>query len=540
MTKDDMEIVSALQLALADKVGSDRYELWFGAQTKLSLAGDTLEVRVATTFYQDWLRRHFRGVIEQTSSEVVGRPVHVMFRVDATLAEVPRTPKPRSAPGPKLAPRSGSRRTAEAVGQMTLTFAETSPATDATVGAVEQIVTEQVTAATPAESVETQAITDAQTIADVAPRASGKLAVGDLALYAGEGELATQVNTAPKRRPLSTLEGYMIGDSNRLAHASACGAALRPGAATPLLLHGATGVGKTHLIEGIVSRTRRTFPQLRTVSLTAEQFTSYFMGALHGSGLPSFRMKYRGVGLLAIDDIQFFAGKRATIVELLHTVDALLREGKQVVLSADRPADQLMELGPEFVARLQGGLSCPIDAPEYETRRAVVARQAAQMELDVPSEVCAWLAAQITTHARALTGALRRLALASEALGKDITVQLAEETLGDLLTQPVRQLRLSDIEAATCDVFNLDPRSLQSSERGKRVDCPRMLAMWLARKHTRSALSEIGEYFGRRSHSTVISASKKIDAYLNQSATFAGNLKFDELVRRVEQRLGAG
>jgi chromosomal replication initiator protein len=274
--------------------------------------------------------------------------------------------------------------------------------------------------------------------------------------------------------------------------------------------------------------------------LTAEQFTSYFMGALHGSGLPSFRMKYRGVGLLAIDDIQFFAGKRATVVELLHTIDTLLREGKQVVLSADRPADQLMELGPELVARLQGGLSCPIEAPDFDTRLAVVNRLAVQLNIVVPAEVCAMLAGQITTHARALAGALRRLALASDALGRQINVALAEETLADLMTAPVRQLRLADIEAATCDVFSLEPNSLQSTERGKRVDCPRMLAMWLARKHTRAALSEIGQYFGRRSHSTVISASKKIDACLHEPSTLIGNMRLDELVRRVEQRLGTG
>jgi chromosomal replication initiator protein len=279
------------------------------------------------------------------------------------------------------------------------------------------------------------------------------------------------------------------------------------------------------------------------VYLSAEQFTNHFLEALRGSGLPSFRRKYRGVGLLMIDDLQFLVGKRATQVELLHTVDTFLREGRQLVFAVDRPPAELAELGPELITRLTSGLVCSIEPPDYATRLGIVAQMARRMKLHVPTEVQQFVASRLTSHARELSGALCRLKATSQSVGRPISLGMAEEALADLIRHSGRAIRLADIEKAICDVFGLEPASLQSDAKARRVSHPRMLAMWLARKHTRAALSEIGHYFGRRSHSTVVSAQRRVDGWMASGHPLEladHRWAFDDAVRQVERRLAAG
>jgi chromosomal replication initiator protein len=360
----------------------------------------------------------------------------------------------------------------------------------------------------------------------------------------GDGAPLEQSSSTPRsalRRPLQTLETFVVGQSNCLAFKSLEMALAKPGHYSPLFVHGPTGVGKTHLLEGLLAAYRK--QRRAAVSLSAEQFTSQFVEAMNGGGLPSFRRKYRDVSLLVIDDVQFFAGKRATLAELLYTIDTLLRGGAQVALAADRSPAALKALGPELVARLQGGMVCPIEPPEYATRLGIVARLARELEVDAPASVQAFIARRFTSQSRELAGALKRLHAASHAHDRPITESFAEEALAELLHQHARAVRLSDIEKAICEVFGLEAESLQSDRKSKAVSHPRMLAMWLARKHTRAALSEIGQYFGRKSHSTVISAQKKIDAWISQGETLALRDRawnLDEAVRRVEEQMRAG
>lgn len=349
---------------------------------------------------------------------------------------------------------------------------------------------------------------------------------------------------APKnRRRFESLTSFVVGPSNSVAHKSAQIVAESPGQLTPLFIHGPTGVGKTHLLEGIWSAYKKTQRSSSAIYLSAEQFTTYFLEALHGSGLPSFRRKYRDVGLLIIDDVQFFAGKRATLVELLHTIDTLLRDGRQLVLAADRSLAALKALGPELSARLSGGLTCRIERPEYQTRLGIVRQLAAKMDLRVPDEVQAYIASHLTTQSRELCGALKRLQAASIAHSRSITLHMAEEALAELIHHSDRMIRLPDIERAVCDVFGLDSSSLRSERKGKAVAYPRMLAMWLARKHTRNALSEIGAYFGRRTHSTVISAHRKVEGWMSSGAPLEVHHRrcnLEDVIRRVEEKLRAG
>ena len=459
-----MEIVSALKLALADKVGQARFEVWFGTHTCLDYDDDTLTVRVPSQFYQDWLRANFRQQIEASCQETLGKVVPLRFHIDPELAHKAAPAKPPCA----------------------------SSTTACTVGANIPAIAE---------------------------------------------------NAAMPKRRLATLESFVVGPSNQLAFAAAKTTAARLGHSSPLVLYGPTSVGKTHLLEAICGDVRRVRGGPQAIYLSAEQFTTLFLEALHGGGLPVFRRKYRGLDLLIVDDIQFLAGKKATLIELLHTTDMLLREGRQLVFAADRPPSELGELGPELTTRLQGGLVCQIEMPEYETRLGIVRRLAERMAIEVPDEVRQFIAVKITTHARELSGALNRLDATSRALGQPISMALAEQALADTVRRHARSVRLGDIDQAVCQVFGLQPQTLQSDVKAREVSHPRMLAMWLARRHTRAALSEIGSFFGGRSHSTVISAEKKVRGWLESQSPLRladGNCTIDEAIRRVEQTLRAG
>ena len=344
-------------------------------------------------------------------------------------------------------------------------------------------------------------------------------------------------------RKLETFSSFVVGDSNRLAYTAALSVAQRPGTMTPLYIYGATGVGKTHLLQSILETARHHGQRRRSILLSAEQFTSYFVYAIREQGLPSFRRKYRDVELLLIDDLQFFANKRATIVELQHTMDTLLREGRQLVFTADRSPAELSGFGRELTARIAGGLVCRLEPADQATRLQILQQQALRRNLVVPEEALALMAERLDGDARQLSGALNRLQATSEALGEPVSLALTQSALEDVFHAAQRFVRLPDIEKAVCDVFGLEPQSLHSTRKAKAVSQPRMLAMWLARKHTRAAFSEIGHYFGRRSHSTVISARNKIKRWLTQGTAIQlreGTCSVEEAVRRIERRLQAG
>ncbi|MEN6404947.1 MAG: DnaA/Hda family protein [Thermoguttaceae bacterium] len=471
--------MSALRTALADRVGQRRFDLWFGANTRLDYDGQSLRVGAPSQFFLEWIVANFRRHIETACREVFGDCPTIQFQLDTTT---------------------------------------TSSADDTHAMTKASAVSESPKAAKPVLRLATPTSQDSQTapIAEV---------------------------PATERRRFACLNDFVAGESNRLAITSAEMVVRQPGQHTPLVLHGPTSVGKTHLLEGIWSALRRSRPRSTALYLSAEQFTGQFLEALRGSGLPNFRRKYRGVGVLLIDDLQFFIGKRATQVELLHTIDAFLREGRQLVFSADRSPGELAELGPELTTRLSAGLVCRIESPDYATRLGIVVNMARRMSLHVPVEVQQFVANRFTGHARELSGALCRLKAVGQSLGRPISMAMAEESLADLIRQNGRVVRLPDIEKAVCEVFGLEPASLQSEAKATRISHPRMLAMWLARKHTRAALSEIGCYFGHRSHSTVVSAQKRIDGWMAAGRTLDLAERYwpvDDAIRQVERRLAAG
>jgi len=491
VTTGDTEIVSALRAAIEQRIGRKRFDLWFGSNTLLLPQGESLAVVAPSQFFLDWLRKNFKADIEAASEQVLGCTVPLQFALAGT----------------------GDFAAATSNAQPSQPRDETAAATTPPAAANDA----------------------AGSFAGAEPMRTAK----------SPGRAKATSATAPVDRPLvrparwkASLDNFVVGRSNRLAFTSAELVLAAPGQYNPLVLWGEPGVGKTHLLEGLVTRFREQ-RRAAAVHLTAEGFTTDFLSALHGGGLPNFRHKHRGLDLLAIDDVQFFIGKRHTITEVLYTIDHAMRSGKQVILTADRNPAELDGFGPELASRLQAGLACEILPPEFEVRQAIVSAYAAQFELDMPEDVAQFVAEQCSGHARQLQGAIKLLKAGSQARGEMVTLQLAEELLGDV-QRAARGVRLQDIEHAVCDVLGIDTAALQSSNRNKNASHPRMLAMWLARKHTRAALSEIGQYFGKKSHSTVVSAQRRIERSVQEGETFdlAGKAwKTEEAIRLVEARL---
>jgi chromosomal replication initiator protein len=481
---DDTEIVSAFRARLAEQMGRQRFELWFGA-TRFALAGSRLLVHVGSDFQQGWLRANFLRDIH-AACLAIGQDAAVEFIVDPQLAEA-------AAPAP--------------------------------VPANAQIPMLRV--ANPADS---EHDGRGSTSAVCAPKANGGI----------EPKTATATTTFT-RRSFRSLGTFVVGDSNRLAHTSVRMLLDRPGTASPLFLYGPTGVGKTHLLEGLWSEARKSGRHVTYMS--SEQFTTLFVDAVRGGGMPNFRSKYRGVDVLLIDDVQFLCGKTKTAGELLHTIDTLQRDGRQVALAADRAPGDLPGLGTELQTRLHGGMTCRLDIPDFATRLGIVQQLAVRMSLQVPPPVAEFVAAQFTCNGRELAGALNRLHATSLAADQPITLTLAERALADLVQQSQRAVRLRDVERVVCEVFGLEDESLRATSKAKGVNEPRMFAMCLARRHTRAALSEISRYFGRRSHSSVVTAQKKIDDLVIRggSVDLADRAcSAEEAIRRIEDRLRAG
>ncbi len=473
----DRDVVSAICQRLAERVGAERFRLWFAAGVRLRKISDTLYVEAADRFKLDRVRK-FRDEIRGVAAEVTARNMAVRFEIVPELAAA-AAERGGGVGGEQAA--AARRRSAKTTGSRRTT------------------------------------------------RGGGRASSAESAAAA----------SASEAQPFSRM---VEGDGNRLALTAAHKVLHRLGRTSPLFLHGPSGSGKTLLLDCIKSAIRAT-SRRRVVSLAAEQFTADFLEALHGGGLPSFRRKYRDVEVLLIDDVQFFRGKRATLVELQHTLDSLHRGGRQIVLAGDRPPAELNGLGRELTNRMSGGLICAIDPPDYELRLKILTRLSKDYDVAFPRAVLELLAERLTGDVRQLSGALNRLEATSEALKCPITVDLAGRALEDVFrsTRPV--VRLEDINRAVCEVFGLESKSLQSGRKARAVSHPRMLAMFLARKHTRSALSEIGHYFGHRTHSTVISAQKKVHGWMDQRAALQmsyGECSVEDAIRRVEALLGAG
>jgi chromosomal replication initiator protein len=357
-----------------------------------------------------------------------------------------------------------------------------------------------------------------------------------------KSETPSRDRSIKRARRWHRLPEFVIGACNRVAHASALSVVEEPGqGANPLVLHGPVGTGKTHLLEGIYVGLRKAHPDWDVRFVTAEEFTNSFLHAMHTGKLGAFRRRFRESDALLVDDLNFLATKRATQEEFLHTFDVLQVDGRQVVVTCDCHPRLADEFAPELADRLVGGAVWGLSPPDAETRLAILRSRATRLgQPIVPDDVLHHLADRLRGNVRELEGALHALRHFGRVTGKSIDMALANEALADLLRHAVRVVQLSDIDAAVCRVLKLETGALQSQKRAWAVSHPRMLAMYLARKHTSAAYSEIGLFFGGRNHSTAVAAEKKVRVWIRDDGVLTAGertMRVREVVELAEREL---
>jgi chromosomal replication initiator protein len=310
----------------------------------------------------------------------------------------------------------------------------------------------------------------------------------------------------------------------------------------PLLIHGGIGLGKTHLLEGINHGLKLLHPRLQIIQLTAEAFTNGFVESMRTGHLNGFRARFRSAGGLIVDDIQFLAAKRATMIEFLYTFNALYEKGAPIILSADQHPRQIARLTDELVTRFVAGMVARIEPPDATTRQAILKAKASARGVDVPEPVLAYIADHLRASIRELEGALCTVIAQAGLTGRRIDLSLAQSALRDSIRRTTLSIGLRDVERVVCHLFQVKPDDLRSETRTNALAYPRMIAMYMSRKHTGAAYSEIGKYYGDRSHATAIAAERKVQKWLlseKRIALLPGFETVADLLYNLERALGA-
>jgi chromosomal replication initiator protein len=310
-----------------------------------------------------------------------------------------------------------------------------------------------------------------------------------------------------------TFANFIVGSANRLAHAASLSVAERPGHAyNPLFLYGGVGLGKTHLMHAIGNAVIARFPRKRVVYATSEKFTNEFITSIQQGKIDEFRSRYRRIDLLLIDDIQFIADKERTQEEFFHTFNAIHEDGKQIVLSSDRPPKAILTLEERLRSRFEWGLIADLTAPDLETRIAILRAKAEEQSVPVSSDVLEFIARKVVSNIRELEGALNRIVAYASMGAIPITIELAQAVLSNVLYNPKkRQVTPERITRAVSDYYGVQIEALKGQKRDKAIVVPRQIAMFLMREETDVSLLRIGAELGGRDHSTVLHACDKIN-----------------------------
>ncbi|BDA99926.1 chromosomal replication initiator protein DnaA [Clostridium botulinum] len=343
-------------------------------------------------------------------------------------------------------------------------------------------------------------------------------------------EMSTMLN------PKYTFDSFVIGNSNRFAHAASLAVAEAPAKAyNPLFIYGGVGLGKTHLMHAIGHYILHNNPKSQVVYVSSEKFTNELINSIKDDKNVEFRNKYRNIDILLVDDIQFIAGKERTQEEFFHTFNALYEANKQIIISSDRPPKEIPTLEDRLRSRFEWGLIADIQAPDFETRMAILKKKADVEKLNIPNEVMVYIATKIKSNIRELEGALIRIVAFSSLTNKEISVDLASEALKDIISsKQTRQVTIDIIQEVVANYYNLKIEDLKSARRTRNIAFPRQIAMYLSRKLTDMSLPKIGEEFGGRDHTTVIHAYEKISNNLKKDESLQNAI--NELNKRINQK----
>ena len=510
--------------AIAQRVGQQRFHVWFNNSTRLDLKHDGLEIAVPNDFISEWIGKNFAIPIQEAAREVMGGPLVVSFQVMPELFEGSPGDGPRDQ---GVAAEGGSRaRRSRALPMID------SPAVkpDRNAAFVSQPIKPMSTSINPA--------------GNLAALQQGSAHHGSLG-HGGsrrEGLSISGLSVRPKLR--HDIETFVVGQSNHLAYNAAIYVAEFPGVQyNPLFIHGNCGLGKTHLLQGICKKFIEFHPTKRWLYLTGEEFTNEFLSALRGNKLDIFRRKMRDLDLLVIDDVHFLGGKKATQEEFLHTFNAIEAAGRQVVMASDNHPKMIEEFGESLINRFVSGMVVRVDPPNFATRCDILRAISLRAGLHLHEEVILWIARRVTQNVRELEGAITRMSAHLKLTGRPADIAMAQDALGDLDRQLVAPVKPENILQAICNHFGLEHKDLMSGRRQRTISLARSTAMFLIRKTAKLSFPEIGIRMGKRNHSTVISACRRIEKAVaaNEQLVWTSSVgdreeEATELLQRLEEQ----
>jgi len=323
-----------------------------------------------------------------------------------------------------------------------------------------------------------------------------------------EAEMATNHGMNPR----NTFDTFVVGPNNQFAHAAALAVAQSPAKTyNPLFIYGGVGLGKTHLMQAIGQQSIDRKKSFKVMYLSSEKFTNEFIDAIQHNTLVKFRKRYRQADVLLIDDIHFLAGKERSQEEFFHTFNTLFDGRKQIVLSSDRPASEIANLEQRLVSRFEWGLTAELQPPDIETRMAILKKKSQALHVHLAQDVLEFLAQRVRTNVRRLEGALMRVASFVSLSGREISRETVEQLLRDILQEEAKKtVTIDQIQKKVAEHFDVRLADMTSKRRPANIAFPRQVAMYLARRHTKASLNEIGDAFGGRDHGTVLHACKTV------------------------------
>lgn len=319
-----------------------------------------------------------------------------------------------------------------------------------------------------------------------------------------------------------TFETFIVGNSNKFAHAASVAVAANPGNAyNPLFIYGSSGLGKTHLLYAICAEIAQNMPDKRIIFVKGEEFTNELINAIYSETTQNFHDKYRQSDILLVDDIQFIGGKESTQEEFFHTFNSLYQDGKQIILTSDRPPKEIKTLEDRLRTRFEWGLLADVQPPDFETRTAILRRKAMMLNFEIPTDVCEYIANRLKTNIRQLEGTVKKLEAFQRLEGRAPTIQNAQTAIRDILydDQPV-PITVDRIITEVGRTYGVSSSDIRSNKRSSTISSARQVSIYVVREITQISLASIGEEFGGRDHSTVSYAIKNVENKLKKDSRY--------------------
>lgn len=462
---------------IKENINTQSYRTWFDPVKPLKFNDDELLIEVPSQFFYEWLEEHYYKLIHDTLEQIIGKRVRLIYSV----------------------------RDEETYDNQNLLLEDVNKD-------IEKDILEN--------------------------REKQNIGNGGANIYLADFQNKPLPDTTSMLNQRYTFENFIKGDSNQFARAAALAVANNPGGTSfnPLVVYGGVGLGKTHLVQALGNQAVKLNKQIRVCYISSEKFTIEFVDAIQTDRVNDFSGYYRSMDLLIVDDIQFFSGKEKTQDNFFHTFNTLHQLGKQIVLSVDRPPKELRGLDERLISRFQWGLTADIQAPDLETRIAILRMKSIHDGIDIPQDVIEFIAVNVTSNVRELEGCLISLLARSSLESKEINVELAREVLQSVVSDVRSPISIEEIQRLVCNYFNIPDDLIRAKTRKQEVVNARQIAMYLVKELTNSSLKTIGLHFGGRDHSTVIHSCQTVEEQMKINQRFRDTVY--QIRRKIELSSG--